>query len=425
MGLKIKFKPEFPLNMLKNILWNFKEFFCCLSMISLGMFFFACQPQPEIDEAILLKEVGTAKFEISDQYKVIELDNYSGIVNEIKGITDQKQYYFYNTNNHSIYLYDLETVPQQPKSIIKVPFDESINFKVISDLVYHNADSIFIWDEFSAFGNRSELFLINSKAEVVDVFNVLDGESGEPGKARNYNTNQGRSMIYHDGKIILLSSIEKQTKKENWKPLIVFDIRSRLTSFHGTYPAYFNEVKFGQNKWKSNYCIIPELNQVVVSFPFEKNIFIFDLDDYSWNELEFNSDLVSVPKPFDEGKDGTDIYYAATNSWYFGLEYDRANGLIWRTAQIGKQFGMNDTPPFGGYTYHYLTINNDRNYFHSFLIDPVSYNYWILSGLHWLETQFFHPTSGPHRRVDKHKQIGLNPEDNIIFSPLTLELQSR
>lgn len=387
--------------MTKNLIQIFKHRFHLLSITFIGLCLFACQNQEKSKNLPWVEEVGAVSFEISDQVMAIELDEFTGAVYEIKGITDQNEYFFFNKYNQSIYVYDLKSEPQMPKRIIKVPLDESINFNMVSDLVYHNADSIFIWDDRSAYGNSPELFLINSNGEVVDTFKVLDRLNGDPGKAGSFETSQGRSMLYFEGKIILLSSINRDTKEENWKPLIIFDIKSKSTSLHGAYPEYFQDVKYGQNKWKSNYCLIPELNQVVVSFPFESNLFIFDLDDYSWSEFGFNSNMVAPPKQFDANSDSPEIDYLLSNSWYYGLEYDRANGLIWRTAQIGKQFGKNDLVPNGENIDQYPTINNDRIFNYSFLIDLNAKSFWVLPGLHWLETQFFHPIEGPFRRVQK------------------------
>jgi hypothetical protein len=407
--------------MAKDLTCIFKHRFHLLSITFIGLLLFACQTKDESKSLPLLEEVGSASFGISDQVKSIELDEFTGAVYEINGITDQNEYFFFNKYNQSIYVYDLKSEPQKPKRIIKVPLDESINFNMVSDLVYHNADSIFIWDDRSAYGNSPELFLINSNGEVMDTFKVLDRQNGDPGKAGSFETSQGRSMLYHEGKIILLSSISRDTKEDNWKPLIIYEIKSRSTSYHGAYPEYFQDVKFGQNKWKSNYCLIPELNQVVISFPFESNLFIFDLEDNSWTELGFNSNMVASPKQFDANSNSPEIDYLLSNSWYYGLEYDRANGLIWRTAQIGKQNDNNDLPPRGDNTNNYITSNDD---FYSFLTDLNSKSYWVLPGFHWLETQFLHPKDGPYKSVKRQSELGLNPEDYLVFSPLILGFEN-
>ena len=378
------------------------SFFCLILLLTV-----ACNSQKDETQNIpWLVEAGAASVKGNENFKVIELDSFSGAKYEIKGITNENEYFFFNNYNQSIYVYDLKSEPQKPKHIIKVPLDESINFNLVSDLFYHNADSIFIWDDNNSFGDRPELFLINSQGEVVDTFKVSDGNEGYPSKATTSETAIGQSMIYHDGKIILLSSITKYTKEENWYPIILFDLASRSTSLHGTYPQSFYIGKFGFRRWMSNFCLVPELNQVVVSFPYEPNLLYLNLEDTSWNELGFHSDLVATPRPFDETRQ-TSLEHLLSNSWYLGLSYDKANQLIWRTAEVSKE----SSPPYSG-----------RGEFQSFLINPRSLKYWVLPGVDWLKTTFYHTTDGPYQMVQKHEELGLAPEDFVIFNPLTLEI---
>ncbi len=361
----------------------------------------------EIKNMLWLEEEGTASVRFNEGMKVIELDSFSGTKYEIRGITYENEYFFFNNFNQSLYVYDLKLEPRKPKRIIKVPLDESINFNLVSDLFYHNADSIFIWDDNNSFSDRSELFLINSQGKVVDTFKVFEGSEGYPSKATNLETAMGQSMIYHEGKIILLSNITKYTKEEHWKPIILFDVASRSTSLHGTYPESFYDGQYGRRRWMSNLCLIPDLNQVVISFPYEPNLFFFNVNNYSWDEFGFHSDLVVSPRPFDETKE-LSLDHLLSNSWYFGLSYDQANQLIWRTAEISKE----SSPPFSG-----------RGEFQNFLINPRSRKYWVLTGIDWLQVTFYHPSDGPHQMVQNHEELGLATEDFVIFNSMSIDLE--
>ena len=370
----------------------------------------------EVENLPELQEAGLAEYYLEEKSKVIELDQYSGAQHAIKGITDQNEYYFFNTFNQSIYLYDLKQKPQKPKKIIKVPLDEAVHFYEVSELYYHNADSIFIYDQNNELSNRAELFIINSDGVLINSFKIFGENEGFPVKSDSDHTTNGKSMIYHDGKLLFLSKIIRGTTKENWKPLILFDLNHHSLSLHGVLPKS-QEENYGRIRWWSNFCLIPELNKVVVSFPYEPNLFFFDVNTLEWQEFRFRSDLVTKPSILDDLSISS-LQYLLSNSWYFSLEYDQANKVLWRTAQlahVNESQESNASVNLSGQPQNYEYIN--------FLINPFKEEYHITSGIGLLELRFFHPAEGPFIRVQKQEELGLSPEDYLVFRPLKLSFK--
>lgn len=357
----------------------------------------------EQKDDLSFEQMGEIFIRPSEEYTVLEIDQFSKTRNPIRGITDQREYYFFNSFNHAIYIYDIDSKIQVPKEVIKVPLDEAVNFFEVSDIFYHNADSIFIWDDTHSLGDLPELFLINRRGELINTFKVLNPDGGYPDKATLDDTLLGWSMVYHRGKILLLSKITRYTKEENWKPIMIYNLQSQALTLHGSYPKSFYPGAFGQFRWMSNFCLMPELNQVVVSFPFESNLFFFDLTSNDWNEIVFETDLVAEPNVFDSNTQSPKDY-VESNSWYFGLDYDQANGLIWRTAEVGS---------------YPRTASSAKTKYKNFLIDPKTRQFWTTSGINWWDIAFFDPKYGPFLMVNRYDDLGLDPENYVILNQIT------
>lgn len=350
---------------------------------------------------------------------VLELDEFSQARNSITGFTsDDNYYYFYNDFNKSLYFYSLDKKINTPEKIVKVPLDESINFKSVSDLYIHSMDSIFIFSDYGYYGLLPDVFLINAESEVLDMIDLLNMENKDSKKLNKRYAYSSNTVFYHEGKIIIPVQINAYTDESKYKPLFIYDIDERRGDYYGEYPSNFDISKFGNETYNLHASFIPELGKVYFSFPYESNLYSFDLSDYSWDEIPFETDLVTQPAAFEGGNDMDKMHYFFTNSWYINLNYDRSNKTLIRQAHIGQQFGKNDPPPMGPNAPKYTSLNGDNVYDLVFAINPETGEYSVIPDMNFLEVRFFHPQYGLYQISEINEELGIDPEEYVVFTPM-------
>ncbi|MFZ6664495.1 hypothetical protein [Peijinzhouia sedimentorum] len=350
---------------------------------------------------------------------IIELDEFSKAKNSITGFSYiDNYYYFYNDFNQSLYFYSLDKDINTPEKIVKVPLDESINFRSVSEVYIHSMDSIFIFSNYGYEGSISDVFIINDKSEVLGTFDLLNGHNKDPNKFSKTHAVNGSTMFYHEGKVILPVAINAHTDVSKYKPLFIYDLAERKGDYYGEYPASFELKKYSNETYKLYTSLIPELGKVYFSFPYESNLYSFDLSDYTWDEIHFESDLVAQPTAFEGGEGIDHTYYYLTNSWYNGLYFDKASNSLLRLAQIGQRYGRNDPPPVWPNETNYNSLNGDKIYYQAFEIDLERGDYSVISDMNLYFAKFFHPKYGPYRISEINEELGLDPEDYVVFTPM-------
>jgi hypothetical protein len=347
---------------------------------------------------------------------VLELDEFSQARNSITGFTsDDNYYYFYNDFNQSLYFYSLDQEINSLGKIVKVPLDESINFKSVSEVFVHSMDSIFIYNGYGSEGDMSDLFIINSDSEVLGMFDLLNVQNKDPHKfSKTYAVN-GQTMYYHNGKIILPVAINRYTEESKYKPLFIYDLAERKGKYYGEYPESFEMSKFGNETYKLYASFIPELEKVYLSFPYESNLYSFDLSDYTWEEIPFETDLVVQPSALEGGDEKDKLQYDLINSWYIGLYYDKASESLLRLAQIGGNINKSDIPEAIPGVAVPIPIQNN---FQTFAIDPQTGDYTVISDLNLYNASLFHPQYGPYQISRTNEELGFDPEDHLVFTPM-------
>ncbi len=350
---------------------------------------------------------------------VLELDEFSQARNSITGFTpDESYYYFYNDFNQSLYFYSLDQEINTPEKIVKIPLDESINFKSVSDLYIHSMDSIFIFSDYGYEGNILDVFLINDKSEVLGMFDLLNVEEKDSPKVDKRFVYNGNTVFYHKGKIAIPVQITAYTDESKYKPLYVYDLAERKGDYYGEYPSTFELKKFSDETYSLHADYIPELGKIYFSFPYESNLFSFDLSDNSWDEIPFTTDLVALPRAYEGGQGKEKTYYRFSNSWYLGLNYDKASKTLLRFAHIGQIFGENDPLPIGENPPSYASLNGDKVYYQVFAIDPATGEYSVISDIILYAAKLFHPQYGPYQISEINEELGLDAEDYVVFTPL-------
>tara|TARA_R110002049_G_C9162196_1_gene561080 strand:- start:1085 stop:2257 length:1173 start_codon:yes stop_codon:yes gene_type:complete len=366
----------------------------------------------EKEESKIVEEI-SMESEVSGHI-VLELDEFSKAKNSITSFSYiDNYYYFYNDFNQSLYFYSLDQEINTPKKIVKVPLDESINFKSVSEVFVHSMDSIFIYNGYGSEGDMSDLFIINPDSEVLDMFDLLNVQNKDPHKfSKTYAVN-GQTMYYHNGKIILPVAINRYTEESKYKPLYIYDLAERIGEYYGEYPESFEMSKFGNETYKLYASVIPELEKVYLSFPYESNLYSFDLSDNSWEEIPFETDLVVQPSALEGGDEKDKLQYDLINSWYVGLYYDKASKSLLRLAHIGGNINKSDIPEANSG----IPIPGMDNY-QTFVIDPETGEYSVIPDINLYNARLFHPQYGPYQISKTNEELGFDPEDHLVFTPM-------
>ncbi len=353
---------------------------------------------------------------IGPEHIVLELDEFSQPLNKISGLTfKESYYYFYNEFNQSIYFYSIDQEINTPEKIVKVPLDESINFKTVSEVFVHSMDSIFIFNDFGYYGNTNNVFLINAESEVLDKYAFLSMQDKDANKFNKTYAVNGRTMFYHKGKIILPVGINVHTEESKYKPLYIYDLAERKGDYYGEYPESFEMSRFGNETYKLYASFIPELEKVYLSFPYESNLYSFDLSDYTWDEIPFETDLVVQPSALEGGDEKEKLQYDLINSWYIGLYYDKASKSLLRLARIGGNINKSDIPEAIPGVAVPIPIQNN---FQTFAINPQTGDYTVISDLNLYNARLFHPQYGPYQISRTNEELGFDPEDHMVFTPM-------
>ncbi len=385
-----------------------------LPIVVLSMFTLACIEEDNLQtiEETIDTSRGPKEF-------VLELDEYTQARNSITGFTpDENYYYFYNDFNQSIYFYSLDQEINTPEKTVKVPLDESINFKSVSDIYVHSMDSIFIFSVHGYGGVIPDVFLINEKSEVLDMYDLLNMAEKDSPKVRKRDVYNGNTIFYHNGKITIPVQITAFTDESKYKPLFIYDLAERKGDYYGEYPPSFEISKFSDETYSLHADFIPALGKIYLSFPYESNLYSFNLSNKSWEEIPFETDLVDQPMAYEGGQGNEKVHYRHSNSWYIGLNYDKASKSLLRFAHIGQRFGKNDPPPIGQNAPSYTSLNGDKVYYQLFAIDPETGEYSVIPDINLYNAKLFHPQYGPYKISEINEELGLDPEDYVVFTPM-------
>lgn len=383
-------------------------------LLAFAIFTISCGEKQNKDEVMEAsnKAIGPAHI-------VLELDEFSQPFNKISGMTFKEDYYyFYNEFNQSIYFYSYDEEVNTPEKMVKVPLDESINFKSVSEIYVHSMDSIFIYSVYGSQGDIPDLFIINSESEILGMFDLINMLNKDPNKFNKSYAVNGSTMFYDKGKIILPVAINRYTEESKYKPLFIYDLAERKGDYYGEYPPSFEISKFSDETYSLHADFIPELGKIYLSFPYESNLYSFNLSNKSWEEIPFETDLVDQPMAYEGGQGNEKVHYRHSNSWYIGLNYDKASKSLLRFAHIGQRFGKNDPPPIGQNAPSYTSLNGDKVYYQLFAIDPETGEYSVIPDINLYNAKLFHPQYGPYKISEINEELGLDPEDYVVFTPM-------
>lgn len=336
---------------------------------------------------------GTSNEKSRPNHIVIELDEFSQAGNRYSGLTyKENYYYFYNQMNKSLYFYSLEQEINTIKKIVKVPLDESINFRSVGEVYVHSMDSIFIFNDYGYYERAANIFLINAESKIVDKFTFLSMQNEDANKFNKMHAVNGSTMYYHKGKIILPVEMSVHTSESKFKPLYIYDLTERKGAYYGEYPKSFEISKFGNETYNLHASFIPYLGKVYMSFPYESTVYSLDLSDYSWGEIPFKTDLIAQPPAFKGGDDIDKIVYSLNNSWYMGLYYDKASESLLRLALLGRKISKREIPQANSG----IPIPGKYD-FRTFVINPKTGKYSVISDLKLYGAKLFHPEYGPYQ----------------------------
>lgn len=123
--------------------------------------------------------------------------------------------------------------------------------------------------------------------------------------------------------------------------------------------------------------------------------------------------MIAQPPAFKGGDDIDKIVYSLNNSWYIGLYYDKASKSLFRLARIGQNINKSDIPeansgvPVPG-----------ANKYQTFKIDPETGEYSVIPDMNLYNARFFHPQYGTYQIYQINEELGLDPEDYVVFTPM-------
>jgi len=355
-------------------------------------------------------------FRLVQDVKILPLDSLSNGDEKIRGYIDADKYFFFNSKNTSIYTYHLIDSLWQIEHITKIPLDLANNFRKVSDIFYYTADSIFIYDDSNEKTNHPDLFIININGEIVNSFNVTDTSEGDPIIVNRLFSWFVPSLYFQKGKVYMAVVPSYASPKENWKPLLVYDLTSGEKSLKGSFPvdpssnAYHNYTSF------FHMAFVPDRDEFYFSWAFDANLYRYGINEDLWEKLIMESKYFRKPDRFNNGSDY--VLYDESNAWFRGIFYEPKTGKVHRQLLIPRTtdpiFNTLDSKVDG------LSISAYDKRVIQFSFHPEGRDFTVIPMLNHFHTYIFHPQLGPLRQTKLNDIYGLDVQDFIMLSPIEI-----
>ncbi len=359
----------------------------------------------------------TKDFEIAvNEVIILPLDSETMPFEPIRGFAEPNHFYFYNSLNNHIYYYDLGDRLHPLDLKIPVPLDAAINFRNASEVYFHNLDSIFIWDEGNIYSDFPDLFLINRDGQVVNSYSVVNVRKGDAMKLSRIYTNTGPTLFYYDGKILVACGLGENTKTENLKPLLVYDLKTGEKNYEGEFPSLPEIDVYAQFTWSFQTTLNPDKGELFFSWAYDEDLYKYSIAEDEWSTLNMESDFFSTPPPMtikDEVRS-----YVNRNDWFMSIFYDPYSGSIYRSLLLGltedgDNYNVSQEIPG-------LQLSRTDRRFITFRIDQESNKVDIIPKLSPFRISLFHPKLEPLIQTQLHDELGLDPQNTLILAPLKI-----
>ncbi len=377
----------------------------------------ACQSEEPIEKPYDV-QISYATYQLDKPRFVLPLDNESSVDSYApSGYLAQDRYFFYNKNNKSIYTYQLQDTLFKLEHITKVPLDPSVNFRRVAEVHYHNKDSIFIYDDLNFQGDQPDLYLINVEGQIINSYKLTNVSEGDVMKLDRLNTITGPTMYYHEGKIYMATSLSKQTAKENWKPLLIYDLATGEKQLRGEFPLLPTTAIYAQYTYSFQFVLAPDREEIYFSFAYESDLYRYSLVNDTWEEIKFEADEFSKP----EEREANDSMraYVESNAWFYGIFYDQSTSRLHRILYLPSTEFSPTTSASDVVEGLVLTADEQRMVLHR--IDPDNGNYDVVPKFSHFRTMLFHPKLGPLVQTQLNDAYELDSEDYLILAPVIIQ----
>ncbi|WP_420387834.1 DUF4221 family protein [Roseivirga sp.] len=302
----------------------------------LGLFIYSCQPTSHEEAEHSFNLIPSGKL-VS-----IELDSVTNFYQQLTFRVDQTTegepvISFINYINSSVYIYSATTGDQLVSFQLNREGPQGIGDPVISTLLIHNLDSIFVYS-----ASRASLFLFNREGQLMEkqVIMRFDDDS-VPIMPEPIGLNR---MIIAGNQIFLPSIFKRRLKSYQGVPSVTrFNLNDKTVHTQYPYPNRYSEAHWGATfKYNTSLAFIPDRQEILVSYPIIDELYAYSLNDPNksskhmassqWiDQFEpFNEDItlgMSNPSP-EYWEDMND--YSLKTSDYAGLIFNPFNKTIYR-----------------------------------------------------------------------------------------------
>jgi len=296
---------------------------------------------PDMNNNIVLKPVGQAKFPIDDRtsYKTMYLNTFI----DKEGVECM---IFLSMNKNSILFYNIQDRKLINEILLEKEGPNGVGNP--SGLLYESEDSIFIFSSYKA-------TLINSYGKVLRNYPILKAQ-----EKPNINTGTVRPFtisppIKINSVIYLNSSPDRDVYKPSYfdgNTRVSIDIKTGNINYFESYPEEYKGKVWGINA--TNYSTTYNGNNFIYSFVISDSLYLVEKIGFRKGFLAktrlSNKNILSMQKP----SYNNDLEYVLGNIQYDGIIYDKYRNVYYRFVK------------------HPLPYKNDNGEINSFHSKPIS-----------------------------------------------------
>tara|TARA_B100000965_G_scaffold387414_1_gene390719 strand:+ start:1847 stop:2923 length:1077 start_codon:yes stop_codon:yes gene_type:complete len=262
----------------------------------------------------------------------------------------------FNDINHTLYFFEVDSQKNYKK--IKLNKEGPNGISSVDDIYVHTKDSIFIYN-----GKSHRLNLFNYDGNVQARFPLFDLTSDDP----THTSSPSFLNSFINKEFYLLIRATTGTSKMKDKALMVYSLNTSNKSYHIDLPKSYYSSYWAEKSYNRSGILNREAGKFIVSYPFDKSLFVLDLQTNKVEVFDGSSQLMHKTKPI-EDKRTTNmqdrIIYQMTNSWYSELFYDKYRNLYLRSASIGRDIEYGEPTNL-----RYLSNNKDDIYTVTVVLD--------------------------------------------------------
>lgn len=303
-------------------------------------FIYSCRQTTEEEKTIQFK------LEQTNDITTLKLDSVTGFYQQLSFRADQinqseSTISFINRLNSSVYIYSATSGERLNTFKLERDGPEGIGDPIISSLLVHNLDSVFIYSP-----NMRSIFLFNREGKMMDkqVIMRFDDESipimPEPiGLSR---------MIKVENEIFLPSIFKRRLESyQNIPSITVYNINDKSVSVRYPYPAKYSEAHWGSTfKYNTSLAYITEKSEIVISYPIINDLYVYNTrQPENMTAQTAKSQWIDKFEPFKEdineaiGNNSGSYWddmsrHSLINSDFSGLLFNPFNKILYRFAYI-------------------------------------------------------------------------------------------